>query len=71
MTVDVALVVLGLVLIVLGVLGALNVRRSRDRIVQINAARPPGDRARSVAGVTAWCAVTAAVGVLLVLQGVA
>jgi len=61
---------MGLALIVSGVAGALNVRRTRDRIVQINKARPPGDRSRSVVGITAWCAVSVAVGALLVHHGV-
>lgn len=61
---------LGLLLIAIGAAGALNVRRSRDQIVQINRSRPPGDRSRSVAGVTAWCGVSVAVGALLVHHGV-
>lgn len=62
--------ILGLVLIGVGVAGALNVRRTRDQIVQINRTRPPGDRARSVAGITAWCAVSIAVGVFLLVWAV-
>jgi hypothetical protein len=61
--------VLGLLLIAFGSAGAFNVHRSRDRIVRINRSRPPGDRARSVAGITAWCGVSVLVGLLLVLHG--
>jgi hypothetical protein len=60
---------LGLVLVAVGSAGAFNVHRSRDRIVRINRSRPPGDRARSVAGITAWCGVSVLVGLLLVLHG--
>ncbi|MDO9409375.1 hypothetical protein [Patulibacter sp.] len=62
--------ILGVVLIGIGVAGALNVRRTRDQIVQINRTRPPGDRARSVAGVTAWCAVSVAVGLFLLVWAI-
>ena len=60
---------LGLLLIAFGGAGAFNVHRSRDRIVRINRSRPPGDRARSVAGIPAWCGVSVLVGLLLLLHG--
>lgn len=61
---------MGLTLIGFGVAGILNVRRSRDRIVQINRGRPPGDRSRSVAGITTWCLACVAVGALFVHHGI-
>jgi hypothetical protein len=67
--VTVLVTVLGVALILVGAAGALNVRRSRDQIVRINEARPPGDRSRSVAGVTAWCAVCVLVGAGLIAYG--
>jgi hypothetical protein len=61
--------ILGFALIAIGAAGAFNVRRARDQIVQINKSLPHGDRSRSVEGVTARCAVSAAVGLLLVYEG--
>lgn len=62
---------LGLLLIAAGAAGTFNVHRSRDQIVRINASRPPGDRARSVTGITLWCALSTIVGLYLVVRGFA
>jgi hypothetical protein len=69
MGVSLVLVLVGLLLIAIGAVGALNARRTRERIHDVNRSRPPGDRARSVAGITAWCVVSVAVGVALVVVG--